>query len=122
MSDSDDSDDQFNFKSTDNFDLKQEQKETQISNEHHFHLLTDICNQFYTNLQSHDDFNHKISWRTYSNLEPIRIQINSNETFPGVCDLIKSNNKLYSKILIAIMTDIYQVENFLPNMGYTQYE
>ena len=39
MSDSDDSDDQFNFKSTDNFDLKQEQKETQISNEQHFHLL-----------------------------------------------------------------------------------
>ena len=122
MSDSDDSDDQFNFKSTDNFDLKQEQKETQISNEQHFHLLTDICNKFYTDLQSHDDFNHKITWRTYSNLEPIRIQINSNETFPGVCDLIKSNNKLYSKILIAIMTDIYQVENFLPNMGYTQYE
>ena len=122
MSNSEDSDDQFNFQSKDNFDTLQEERETKISNEHHFRLLSDICNKFYTNLQNHDDFNHKISWRTYSNLEPIRIQINSSETFPGVCDLIKTSNKFYSKVLIAIMTDIFQVENILPNMGYTQYE
>ena len=122
MSGSDDSDDEFNFKSKDNFDLKQEEKETKISNEQHLHLLTDICNNFYKNLETHDDFNHKISWRTYSNLEPIQIQINSTETIPGVCDLIKTNNKFYSKVLIAIMTDIFQIENILPNMGYTQYE
>ena len=122
MSGSDDSDDEFNFKSKDNFDLKQEEKETKISNEQHLTLLNEICNNFYTNLQNHDDFNHKISWRTYSNLEPIQIQINSTETIPGVCDLIKTNNKFYSKVLIAIMTDIFQIENILPNMGYTQYE
>ena len=122
MSDSEDSDDQFNFQSKDNFDTLQEEKETKISNEHHFRLLSDICSNFYTNLQNHDDFNHKISWRTFSNLEPIRIQINSHETFPGVCDLIKTSNTFYSKVLIAIMTDIFQVENILPNMGYTQYE
>ena len=28
----------------------------------------------------------------------------------------------YSKVLMAIITDIYQIENILPNMGYTQYE
>ena len=122
MSGSEDSDDEFNFTSKDNFDTLQEEKETKISNEHHFRLLSDICNNFYTNLQNHDDFNHKISWRTYSNLEPIRIQINSSETFPGVCDLIQTSNKFYSKVLIAIMTDIFQIENILPNMGYTQYE
>ena len=122
MSESEDSEDQFNFESKDNFDLQQEEKETKISNEHHFRLITDICNNFYTNLQNHDDFNHKISWRTYSNLEPIQIQINTTETFPGVCDLIKTNNKFYSKVLMAIMTDIFQIENILPNMGYTNYE
>ena len=122
MSDSEDSDDQFNFESKDNFDLKQEQKETMISNEHHYRVLNDICNNFYTNLQNHDDFNHKITWRTYSNLEPIRIEIKTAETFPGVCDLIKIDKKIYNKVLIAMMTDIYQIENLLPNMGYTQYE
>ena len=122
MSESDDSEDQFNFTSKENFDLQQEEKETMISNEHHFRLLTDICSNFYSNLQSHDDFNHKISWRTYSNLEPIRIEINSNETFPGICDLLGSYSKFYSKVLMAIITDIYQIENILPNMGYTQYE
>ena len=122
MSNSDDSDDEFNFTSKDNFDLKQEEKETKISNEQHLHLLTDICNNFYKNLETHDDFNHKISWRTYSNLEPIQIQINSTETFPGICDLINTSNKFYNKVLIAIITDIFQIENILPNMGYTQYE
>ena len=122
MSESEDSDDQFNFESKDNFDLRQEEKETKISNEHHFRLLSDVCNNFYTNLQNHDDFNHKISWRTYSNLEPIQIQINTTETFPGVFDLIKTSNIFYKKVLMAIMTDIFQIENILPNMGYTQYE
>ena len=122
MSESEDSDDQFNFESKDNFDLRQEEKETKISNEHHFRLLSDVCNNFYTNLQNHDDFNHKISWRTYSNLEPIQIQINTTETFPGVFDLIKTSNVFYKKVLMAIMTDIFQIENILPNMGYTQYE
>ena len=84
---------EFRFITPEFFDLQQEEKETKISNEHHFRLITDICNNFYTNLQNHDDFNHKISWRTYSNLEPIQIQINTTETFPGVCDLIKTNNK-----------------------------
>ena len=122
MSDSEDSEDQFNFTSKDNFDDQQKEKETMISNDQHYNLLTQICNNFYNNLENHDDFNHKLSWRTYSNLEPIKIEINSSETFPGICDLLKSNNKFYTKVLTAIITDIYQIENILPNMGYTQYE
>ena len=47
MSESDDSEDQFNFTSKENFDLQQEEKETMISNEHHFRLLTDICSNIY---------------------------------------------------------------------------
>ena len=122
MSDSEDSEDQFNFTSKDNFDDQQKEKETMLSNDQHYNLLTQICNNFYNNLENHDDFNHKLSWRTYSNLEPIKIEINSSETFPGICDLLKSNNKFYTKVLTAIITDIYQIENILPNMGYTQYE
>lgn len=122
MSDSEDSDDIFNFQSKINFDLQQEEKETMISNDQHFKVLSEICENFYSNLQKHDDFNHKVSWRTYSNLEPIKIEINSTETLPGLCDLIKPDKIFYNKVLIALNTDIFQAENLLPNMGTTSYE
>ena len=122
MSDSEGSDDLFNFQSKVNFDEQQEEKETMISNDQHFKLLSDICDNFYTNLQKHDDFNHKISWRTYSNLEPIKIEINSQETLPGLCDIIPPEKIFYNKVLIALITDIFQVENLMPNMGTTSYE
>jgi hypothetical protein len=122
MSDSEDSDDIFNFQSKINFDLEQEEKETMISNDQHFKVLSEICENFYSNLQKHDDFNHKVSWRTYSNLEPIKIEINSTETLPGLCDLIKPDKIFYNKVLIALNTDIFQAENLLPNMGTTSYE
>ena len=122
MSDSEDSDDLFNFQSKVNFDLQQEEKETMISNDHHFKVLSEICDNFYANLQKHDDFNHKLSWRTYSNLEPIKIEINSSETLPGLCDIIKPDKIFYNKVLIALITDIFQTENLLPNTGTTCYE
>ena len=122
MSDSEDSDDKYNFQSQVNFDLEQEEKETMISNDHHFRILSEICDNFYSNLQKHDDFNHKLSWRTYSNLEPIKIEISSNETLPGICDIIKPEKFFYNKVLIALITDFFQVENLLPNLGTTSYE
>ena len=122
MSESEDSDDIYNFQSKVNFDEIQEVKETEISNERHFKDLTDICENFYSNLQKHDDFNHKLSWRTYSNLEPIKIEINSTETLPGLCDIIKPDKIFYNKVLIALITDVFQVENLLPNLGTTSYE
>ena len=122
MSDSEDSDDLFNFQSKVNFDEQQEEKETMISNDHHFKVLSEICDNFYSNIQKHDDFNHKISWRIYSNLEPIKIEIKSSETLPGLCDIIKPDKIFYNKVLIALTTDIFQVENLLPNMGNTNYE
>ena len=122
MSDSEDSDDLFTFQSKINFDLQQEEKETMISNDHHFKILSEICDNFYSNLQKHDDFNHKISWRTYSDLEPIKIEINTCETLPGLCDILKPNNIFYNKVLLALITDIFQIENLLPNMGTTNYE
>ena len=122
MSESEDSDELFNFQSKVNFDAEQEEKETMISNDQHFKLLSDICDNFYTNLQNHDDFNHKISWRTYSNLEPIKIEISSQETLPGLCDIIPPDKIFYNKVLIALITDIFQIENLMPNMGTTNYE
>ena len=122
MSDSEDSDDLFNFQSKVNFDEQQEEKETMISNDYHFKILSEICENFYSNIQKHDDFNHKISWRIYSNLEPIKIEIKSSETLPGLCDIIKPDKIFYNKVLIALTTDIFQIENLLPNMGTTCYE
>ena len=122
MSDSEDSDDLFTFQSKVNFDMQQEVKETMISNDHHFKVLSEIFDNFYSNIQKHDDFNHKISWRTYSNLEPIKIEINTAETLPGLCDIIKPENFFYNKVLLALTTDIFQIENLLPNMGTTNYE
>ena len=122
MSDSEDSDDLFTFQSKVNFDMQQEVKETMISNDHHFKVLSEIFDNFYSNIQKHDDFNHKISWRTYSNLEPIKIEINTAETLPGLCDIIKPDKFFYNKVLLALTTDIFQIENLLPNMGTTNYE
>ena len=120
--DSEDSDDIFNFQSKVNLDEQLDEKETMITNDHHFKVLSEICDNFYANLQKHDDFNHKLSWRTYSNLEPIKIEINSTETLPGLCDIIKPDKIFYNKVLIALITDIFQTENLLPNMGTTSYE
>ena len=122
MSNSEDSDDDFNFESRVNIDLELEEKETMISNDYHFRMLSEICDNFYSNLQKHDDFNHKLSWRTYSNLEPIKIEISSYETLPGLCDIIKPDKFFYNKVLIALITDFFQVENLVPNLGTTSYE
>ena len=92
MSNSDSEDDDFNFQSAVNFDAQQEEKETMISNDHHFKILTEICDSFYDNLQKSDYFGHKSAWRTTSDIEPIQLKIESVETLPGICDIIKPKN------------------------------
>ena len=100
MSDSDD--DGFNFQSTENFDQVQEEKETMISNDQHYVILKEISDNFFKSLETHDDFNHKSSWRSFSNLEPIKINISTQENLPGICDLIKTKNNFLNKVVIAL--------------------
>ncbi len=102
MSNSDSDEEDFNFQSEVNFDAQQEEKETMISNDHHFKILNEICDTFYDNLQKSDYFDHKSTWRTYSNIEPIKLKIESIETLPGICDIIKPNGKFYHKVLTAL--------------------
>ena len=120
MSDSDD--DGFNFQSTENFDQVQEEKETMISNDQHYVILKEISDNFFKSLETHDDFNHKSSWRSFSNLEPIKINISTQENLPGICDLIKTKNNFLNKVVIALSSIIYEIENILPNNGYSPYE
>ena len=122
MSDSDSGDEDFNFQSTVNFDAQQEEKETMINNDHHFKILSEICDSFYDGLQKSDFFEHKSAWRTYSNLDPIKIKIESSETLPGICDIIKPNGNFYHKVLTALGSIILEVDNLLPNIGTTNYE
>ena len=89
MSDSDGDSDEFNFQSKVDFDARQEEKETMISNDHNFKSLTEILNNFYDDLQKNDVFDHKSSWRTASSIDPIKIKIAAQETLPGICDIIK---------------------------------
>ena len=123
MSNSDSEDDDFNFQSAVNFDAQQEEKETMISNDHHFKILTEICDSFYDNLQKSDYFGHKSAWRTTSDIEPIQLKIESVETLPGICDIIKpKNTNFYHKVLTAFGSIILEVDNLLPNIGTTNYE
>ena len=122
MSNSDSGDEDFNFQSAVNFEAQQEEKETMISNDHHFKILSEICDGFYDNLQKSDFFEHKSAWRTYSNLDPIKIKIESVETLPGICDIIKPNGNFYHKVLTALGSIILEVDNLLPNIGTTNYE
>ena len=122
MSNSDSDEEDFNFQSEVNFDAQQEEKETMISNDHHFKILNEICDTFYDNLQKSDYFDHKSTWRTYSNIEPIKLKIESIETLPGICDIIKPNGKFYHKVLTALGSIILEIDNFLPNIGITNYE
>jgi hypothetical protein len=122
MSDSDSGDEDFNFQSTVNFDAQQEEKETMINNDHHFKILSEICDSFFDGLQKSDFFEHKSAWRTYSNLDPIKIKIESSETLPGICDIIKPNGNFYHKVLTALGSIILEVDNLLPNIGTTNYE
>ena len=119
---SSDSDDDFNFQSAVNFDEQQEEREAMISNDHHFKILSDICDSFYDNLQKSDYFDHKSAWKTYSNIEPIKLKISSIETLPGICDIIKPNGNFYHKVLTAFGSIILEVDNLLPNIGTTNYE
>ena len=121
MSDSD-QDDAFNFQSAIDFDAQQEEKENMISNDHHFKILTEICDSFYNDLQKNDYFSHKSGWRTYSNTEPINIEIKITEKLPGICDIIKPNGSFYHKVLTALGAIIIEVDNLLPNIGTTNYE
>ena len=119
---SDSEDENFNFQSAVNFDAQQEEKEAMISNDHHFKILNEICDSFYDNLQQSDFFGHKSSWRSYSNIEPIKIKIESIETLPGICDIIKPSGNFYHKVLTVFGSIILEVDNLLPNLGFTQYE
>ena len=121
MSDSD-SDDAFNFQSEVNFDALQEEKENMISNDHHFKILSEICDTFYSDLQKNDYFEHKSGWRTYSRIEPINIEIKVTEKLPGICDIVKPNGSFYNKVLTALGSIILEVDNLLPNIGVTNYE
>ena len=122
MSDSDGDSDEFNFQSKVDFDARQEEKETMISNDHNFKSLTEILNNFYDDLQKNDVFDHKSSWRTASSIDPIKIKIAAKETLPGICDIIKPSKHLYNKVLTALGTLILEVDNLLPNIGTTNYE
>ena len=117
-----DSDEDFNFQSKADFEAEQEEKETMISNDHHFKILSEICDTFYDNLEKSDYFNHKSAWRTFSNIEPIKLKINSIETLPGICDIVKPSGNFYHKVLIALGTIILEIDNLLPNIGVTNYE
>ena len=96
-----DDDDIFDFDSPD-FIVVQDQKEKIISNEQHYNDLIDISKNFFESLEKHDDFNHKATWRTNSNLEPIKILIDTQETNEGIFDLAYIKNSYISKILIAL--------------------
>ena len=117
-----DSDDDFNFQSKADFEAQKDQEEAMISNDHHFKILSEICDSFYDNLQKSDYFTHKSSWRTFSNIEPIKLKISSVETLPGICDIVKPNGNFYHKVLIALGTIILEIDNLLPNIGITNYE
>ena len=117
---SDSEDENFNFQSAVNFDAQQEEKEAMISNDHHFKILNEICDSFYDSLQKSDFFGHKSSWHSYSNIEPIKLKIESMETLPGICDIIKPSGNFYHKVLTVFGSIILEVDNLLPNLGFTQ--
>ena len=119
---SEDSEDDFNFQSSMNFDAKQEEEEARINNDHHFKILSEICDSFYDNLQKSDYFDHKSAWRAHSTIEPITLKIASVETLPGICDIIKPNGNFYHKVLTALGSIILEVDNIMPNIGTTNYE
>ena len=106
-----DSDDDFNFQSKADFEAQKDQEEAMISNDHHFKILSEICDSFYDNLQKSDYFTHKSS-----------LKISSVETLPGICDIVKPNGNFYHKVLIALGTIILEIDNLLPNIGITNYE
>ena len=119
---SDSEDEQFAFQSVIDFDARQEEKENLDSNDHNFKTLSEICNSFYDDLQKNDFFQHKTSWRTSTSIDPIKLKISSQETLPGICDIIKPSKNFYTKVLTALGTIILEVDNLLPNIGTTNYE
>ena len=122
MSDSDSDSDEFGFQSNVDFDARQEAKDTMISNDQNFKTLLELCDNFYNDLQKNDFFDHKSAWRTSSSIEPIKIKIASEETLPGICDIIKPSKNFYKKVLTALGTLILEVDNLMPNIGTTNYE
>ena len=118
---SDSEDEQFAFQSVIDFDARQEEKENLDSNDHNFKTLSEICNSFYDDLQKNDFFQHKTSWRTSTSIDPIKLKISSQETLPGICDIIKPSKNFYTKVLTALGTIILEVDNLLPNIGTTNY-
>ena len=122
MSDSEGESEEFLFQSNIDFDARQEEEEKNISNDHNFKTLSEICNSFYDDLQKNDFFGHKIAWRTSTSIDPIKLKISAQETLPGICDIIKPSKNFYTKVLTALGTLILEVDNLLPNIGTTNYE
>ena len=111
-------DDNLNFQCEVNFNGQQEEKKTMIPNDNNFKILSEICDSFYDNLQKNDYFGHKSAWRTFSDIEPIKLKIESVEALPGICDIINpDNNNFYHKVLTAFGSIILKIDNLLPNIG-----
>ena len=121
MSDSDSSD-EFNFQSKIDWDAHKEEEEKMTTNDHNFKTLLEMCNTFYNDLQKNDFFDHKSAWRTASSADPIKIKISAEEKLPGICDIIRPSKNMYNKVLTALGTLIFEVDNLLPNIGITSYE
>ena len=123
MSNSDSKDDNLDFQSAVNLDAQKEEKKVMMQNDQNFKILLEICDSFYDNLQKCDYFGHKSAWRTYSDKEPIKLKIESVETLPGICDIIKPENRnFYHKVLTAFGSIILEVDKLLTNIGTTNYE
>lgn len=126
MSDSGSEENDFVFKNNQDFDQAQEKIQAQISNEQNLKKLGNICKSFYNNLQDNDFFGEKFSWKTYSEIEPIKLKISSTESSTemshGICNIIKPNGKLYHKILLALSSIILEVDNLLPDNGDSIYQ
>lgn len=124
-----DDEDELGFNSSDKFEKTQELNKTIQENNEHYRQMTSISKAFFSALQDQNDFNHKTTWRSYSPNEPIKIQINTSENLPGICDLLdipdkgKYDESLYmNKVLMVFTSLAYEIENTLPSSTLNPFE
>jgi WASH complex subunit 7 len=89
-----------------------------ISNDQHFRVLKEISEGFFNQLGETKEYDMYRRWETYTDNEPVTINLEGGELMCGVFDVVNSDNLLINKIVQTFSILAAEVYNILGTKDY----
>ena len=109
---SDSEDEIFEFESK-NYEEDTNIQVSNMSNDQHYNILKEISNNFFAKLSEDNFFEVNENWSIASEMEPIKIILDTQEKQAGVFDIINSENIHMNKIISVFTILSAEINNIL---------